>query len=511
MSSHRFLGTPLTRRSALGLGLAGASLGLTALRHPSALANALQATPETRTGITAKEWNPQAIRDRAGTLQVDTAAETSKIVPLDYKGDLSYWYAGPNQGTAEIDKAMDDAFWKAWGEAYPDIPLTMGKSIQNLDYNDMLTKVRTAALGGAAPDVARMAIMWGVEFAAKGQLAEVTLDEFGFDESEFWTGALKSVTWQGKLYGIPTNNETMALLWNKALFKKAGLDPETPPKTWDDVVKFSKQIKDETGASGYGVVARPNSGNTPFRFMPVMWAYGGGALDEAEPNPTYDKIFINNEGSIAALQTHYDMYVRDKSAPASALTNTNTENRDLFVSGQLGMMIGSSGEYASMQDMASQATGSDKEVAQEAVDNMGYALIPEGPVRRAVVFGGSNIHIFTDDAAGHKVDRDAARAFIAFQCGPEWSVKLNWAKSNPGNLRGFETDAMKQRLEESKFLDVTTAMLPYGIPFPVIPESTEIMNVIVPDMLQNALTEKMSVKEAADNAADQIKSLLSGL
>jgi multiple sugar transport system substrate-binding protein len=70
---------------------------------------------------------------------------------------------------------------------------------------------------------------------------------------------------------------------------------------------------------------------------------------------------------------------------------------------------------------------------------------------------------------------------------------------------------MKQRLEESKFLDVTTAMLPYGIPFPVIPESTEIMNVIVPDMLQNALTAKMSAKEAADNAADQIKSLLNGL
>ena len=70
---------------------------------------------------------------------------------------------------------------------------------------------------------------------------------------------------------------------------------------------------------------------------------------------------------------------------------------------------------------------------------------------------------------------------------------------------------MKQRLDEIKFLNVTTSMLPYGIPFPVIPESAEIMNIIVPDMMQNALTEKMTVAEAADDAAKRINELLSGL
>ena len=50
-------------------------------------------------------------------------------------------------------------------------------------------------------------------------------------------------------------------------------------------------------------------------------------------------------------------------------------------------------------------------------------------------------------------------------------------------------------------------MLPNGIPFPVIPEATEIMNIIVPDMLQNALTEKMTVEEAADDAAAKVKTL----
>ncbi|MGB3328233.1 MAG: hypothetical protein WBA46_04710, partial [Thermomicrobiales bacterium] len=144
------------------------------------------------------------------------------------------------------------------------------------------------------------------------------------------------------------------------------------------------------------------------------------------------------------------------------------------------------------------------------VKDTAYGLIPEGPVRRAVVFGGSNVHIFNDDVAGHSVDMEAAKALIAFSTGPEWSTRLAWLGSNPGNLDGFKTSWMKERLDSIPFLDVTTSMLPYGIPFPVIPESTQIMNEIVPSMLQNALTESKSVKDSADQAASEIDALVSG-
>ena len=65
---------------------------------------------------------------------------------------------------------------------------------------------------------------------------------------------------------------------------------------------------------------------------------------------------------------------------------------------------------------------------------------------------------------------------------------------------------MKQRLEEIAFLEDGHA--PYGIPFPVVPESTEIMNIIIPEMLQNALTESMTVEEAANDAAERINALI---
>jgi multiple sugar transport system substrate-binding protein len=54
-------------------------------------------------------------------------------------------------------------------------------------------------------------------------------------------------------------------------------------------------------------------------------------------------------------------------------------------------------------------------------------------------------------------------------------------------------------------------MLPSGVPFPVLPQSAEIMNIIVPNMLQNALTGKMTVAAASDAAAKQIKELLADL
>ena len=149
----------------------------------------------------------------------------------------------------------------------------------------MLNKVRTAALGNAAPMVAKFPILWGVEFAAKGQLLPLKPEDVGFTADEFWPGAMKSVMWKDKAYGIPTNNETMGLIWNASLFQQAGLDPEKPPATWDDLVAYSKAIKDKTGKNGYGMVARTNAGNTPFRFMPQLWAYGGGAFDEAEAHP----------------------------------------------------------------------------------------------------------------------------------------------------------------------------------------------------------------------------------
>ena len=457
--------------------------------------------------VDLSKWSPEYIRSIAGTEEVDTAKDCSAVVPLDYKGRLSVWWTGPTDASPDIERRINDEFWAAWKATYPNIET----DAQNIDYNTLLDKLRTATLGNAGPMVVRLQILGGVEFGAKGYMQELKPEDVGYSSADFWPGALKSVTYDGKSYGIPTNNETMALIWNAKIFADAGLDPESPPATWDDVVTYSKTIHDKLGIAGYGMVAKQNAGNTPFRFMPQLWAYGGGALDEARDAPNYGTVELNSAESKAALQASYDMYVRDQSVPVSALTNTQNENQSPFIAGQLAMMIAHPSEYAKMVDLAGKATGADKAVADEVVANMRYGLIPEGPARRAVVFGGSNIHVLKNEYVDGGLDEMAAKALICFWTSPEWSTKLAWTGSNPGNLRGFKTKWMKERLDTIKFLDVTTSMLPNGIPFPVIPEAPEIMNIIVPDMLQNALTGKMTVDAAAEDAAKKVEELLGGL
>jgi multiple sugar transport system substrate-binding protein len=475
----------------------------------SAIAVSLSApTVFAKPPVDISKWSPEYVRSIAGTEEFNTAEQCGKVTPLDYKGHLTFWYQGVFEGDPEQMRLHYKDFFDTFRKTYPNIQLEE----QGLTYNDLLDKFRTALLGNAAPMAVRLQILGGTEFAAKGYLEPLKPEDIGWSTEDFWPGAMKAVTWEGVTYGIPTNNETMALIWNADIFKRAGLDPDKPPATWDDVVKYSKQIFDKVGVAGYGLVARKNAGNTPYRFMPQLWAFGGGVFDEADPNPKLDEIRLNSEASKKALQASYDMYVRDKSVPVSALTNQQADNQPLFVAGQLGMMIAHPADYNVLKDLQKKATGADKEKAQTVIDNTRYGLIPTGPDgRRAVVFGGSNIHILKPEyVEGGKVDTPAAKAIICFWTSPEWSLKMAYAGSNPGNLNGFKTKWMKTRLDDIKFLDVTTSMLPYGIPFPALPQAPEIMNIIIPDMLQNALTGAMSVDEAADDAAKKVEKLMGG-
>jgi multiple sugar transport system substrate-binding protein len=360
-------------------------------------------------------------------------------------------------------------------------------------YNgDLLDKLRTVLKAGQAPDAAVLPILWAPEFAAQGALAEINLQELGYSPDKFWPGALKSVTWNGKLYGVPTNNETHGFIWNKDIFQKAGLDPEKPPVTWEDVKNFSKQIKDKTGKPGYGLVAKLNAGDIPFRFMPLCWAYGGAALDETADSPKNDKSNFDNPGTIAALQWVYDLFVRDQSAPASAFTNTGVENQNLLLSGDIAMMSGHPTTYALA-----------KKTAPDVAAKLGYTLMPMGPVRRAVVFGGSNMVIFKSAK-----DLDAAKAIVKDRTSPQWSLYHQWETSNPGNRDAFALPDQQKRLAENTFLNVTTENLQYGISFPAVPEANDIMNLLVPQMMQDVMTKNKTPQQAAQDAAKKVNDMI---
>ena len=62
--------------------------------------------------------------------------------------------------------------------------------------------------------------------------------------------ALKdNLKWKGTYYGVPMNFATLLLYYNKTIFTEAGLDPETPPATWDELEQYAEGVSGSNPAS----------------------------------------------------------------------------------------------------------------------------------------------------------------------------------------------------------------------------------------------------------------------
>lgn len=101
--------------------------------------------------------------------------------------------------------------------------------------------------------------------------------------------AWKPMEYKGKIYGVAGLPGVNAFYWNKDLFKKAGLDPEKPPKTWNQILEYAEKI-DKAGNGqfyGGGVYMGPNYGGS-LRYTPFVLMLGGGYVD-SKGYPTLDK------------------------------------------------------------------------------------------------------------------------------------------------------------------------------------------------------------------------------
>ena len=150
----------------------------------------------------------------------------------------------------------------------------------------------------------------------------------------------------------------MALIWNAKIFKRAGLDPEKPPKTWDDLVTYTKPIHDKLGIAGYGLVAKQNAGNTPFRFMPQLWAYGGGGprrrRAQAELGHGRDQQPATKRGTEGLLR---DVRARQVGTGLGLDQHPEREPERRSSPASSGMMIAHPAEYAKMVDLAPEGDG----------------------------------------------------------------------------------------------------------------------------------------------------------
>lgn len=205
---------------------------------------------------------------------------------------ITFWSAY-NTTDAEYS-TLTDTLIPAFEKAHPDIKV---KAV-DFPYDQLRQNLLTSLAGGGFPDVLRSDIIWVPEFANLGALAQLDgLTGFGALKDKVFPGPLSTNLWNGHTYGLPLDTNTTALIYNKDLFKQAGI--ARPPKTFDEFVSDIKKltVKKDGKTTRYGFAM---SCTDPWCFMPFIWSNGG-----AITNADYTKAsgYLDSAATVKAMET----------------------------------------------------------------------------------------------------------------------------------------------------------------------------------------------------------------
>ncbi len=216
-------------------------------------------------------------------------------------------------------------------------------------YGELKKQVLIMANAGQAPDIIQCERSWYSGFVGGGYVAELD-SVLGADYmAEIYPEILADMKVDGKAYGVPWIASPFVLFYNKDLFAQAGLDPDTPPATYEEAMEFAakiSQLKDADGNTVYGLGqttgAVPVSGGA---VLSMFFSYGGGIVDEK------GNVSVINSGNKAALEDLKKMHQAGFNPEGAKLKDL----RNLMAIGRMGMYFdqlwGIGGAYAINPDL----------------------------------------------------------------------------------------------------------------------------------------------------------------
>lgn len=223
------------------------------------------------------------------------------------------------------------------GETFKSIVDAIVADTPNLDVNlvfqsDYETTVRTAATTGTLPHggITTDPVNWAVDdiVAPMDDYASLV----GLDPSEYPADVWDHSVLRDHRYGVPFDIQPIAFFWNKALFRQAGLDPETPPANAQEWTDDAKAITTKAGVPGFMVVSGGPGAVFLTGFAWTSLAYQGG-MEWA--NADYSKATFNSQAGVDAADFLKNM-ITDGVSPADVQSDAELA---AFTQGQNGMLI----------------------------------------------------------------------------------------------------------------------------------------------------------------------------
>src|SRR5215475_9969244 len=167
-----------------------------------------------------------------------------------------------------------------------------GQKVSPLFVNNdnTLQKVLTAVRGGSPPDIAYLYGSWAPNVAQIPQVVNLTkvVQRPGVNWSDFWLGEREAATVNGKVIGIPALVDNLAVVYNKALFAQAGLQPPSPNWTWSEFESDAQKLTDAAKKQFGTAYVTPGSEDTVWHWEALLWEAGGEILNSGNTKAAFD-------------------------------------------------------------------------------------------------------------------------------------------------------------------------------------------------------------------------------
>lgn len=372
--------------------------------------------------------------------------------------------------TANLTESQFEPVWQAIIEefeaAHPGIevePILVARA-------DHWTRFVTAAQARQAPCVVSVDVTTA---AYNGYL--LPLDAYWDAEPEDFRAAwsddiLSGARWEGALYGIPSWGGVYAEVYNLDVVEAAGLDPESPPATWDDYFAWAKAM---SGPDQWATAILGGRTDTTTRIL-LAWIYsnGGEPFNEAMTEAR----FAADPRSLEAIKAYLTMEREGLAAPGSTTINY-LEQTNLFAQNRIGTMRNA---YWS--------------IAKVLGDNPaleGRLLVADPPMNTDRQ---STLATMTADSISSSCAHpDEAWAFIKFNNERQWAVQratvANWMpmRNDIADDPEVQADPMLR-----KFVEIGGYARTYPLPHP---HWADISTNDIVDAVQQALLEPDRIEE----------------
>jgi len=371
----------------------------------------------------------------AAALALGLAPATASAVDLEF-----YFPVAVGGDAAGIIQRMVDAY-------LAETPGVNINAIYTGSYADTTTRAITAARGGNAP---QLAILLSVDmFALIDEDIILPWDDFITDEEqETWIGGfyasfMRNSQTGGQTWGIPFQRSTPVMYYNKEAFAAAGLDPESPPATWDEMVEMGRQLtlRDASGTVTQWGVRIPSSGFPSWLFTGLVASNGQDGL----ANDAGTEVFFDTPEVVGALEYLVSL-AQEHGIMEPGILDWGATPR-AFMDGNAAI--------------AWTTTGNLTNIRTNAPFEFGVAMLPAN-VRRGAPTGGGNFYLF-DGSSPEQLQ--AAVDFVKWATAPaqaaQWSIDTGYVAPRPDT---WDTPEMQAYAQEVPGALVARDQLEFAVP-----------------------------------------------